>query len=482
MAVTLNGYMNSGRMGLVRDLMIKENQKLFNYINVLSDGIIVYAMLPLAFWIRFHVFTGIISVPLTAYLRMGVLLTAAHLVTYSSFGLYRSFRHTSLSTELSKLFWAGALDMAVLLSLLFLLHGMYYSRWTLAIFFVLNLTALGVKRIILRKALRYVRKRGFNQKYVLIMGGGKMARAYLRAIKRERDLGYQCVGYVASHPSSGWGETPYLGGFEELDSILNRPGLDEVVSAIDLEDYGRTPEIIASCEKAGLKLSIIPFYAEFMPSNPEFDELCGLPLLNIRRIPLDNLLNAFVKRTFDIVGSLLLIIVTVPLFIFCAVGVGVTSPGPVIFRQERVGRGKKHFYMYKFRSMRVNDRQDTGWSEQSDGRKTKFGAFMRKCSMDELPQLWNVLRGDMSLVGPRPELPYFVEQFREEVPLYMVKHRVRPGMTGWAQVNGFRGDTSIKGRVEHDIYYIEHWSLGFDIKILLKTVFQGRFINNEAMT
>ena len=172
---------------------------------------------------------------------------------------------------------------------------------------------------------------------------------------------------------------------------------------------------------------------------------------------------------------------TSPVLLACAIGVKLSSPGPIIFRQERVGRNKKKFYMYKFRSMRVNDSQDTGWSSDRDNRKTEFGAFIRKFSLDELPQLFNVFKGDMSLVGPRPELPFHVDRFKEEVPLYMVKHQVRPGITGWAQVNGLRGDTSIKERIEHDLYYIEHWDVLLDIKILLMTGFGGKFINSEQL-
>ena len=202
--------------------------------------------------------------------------------------------------------------------------------------------------------------------------------------------------------------------------------------------------------------------------------------MNIRRIPLDNWANAFLKRAMDVAGSLVLMILTSPLMLFAAVGVKLSSPGPVIFSQERVGRGKKPFSMYKFRSMRVNPRQETGWSRDRDSRKTKFGAFIRKFSIDELPQFFNVFKGDMSLVGPRPEVPYYVEQFKEEIPLYMVKHQVRPGITGWAQVNGLRGDTSIKERIEHDIYYIEHWSPAFDVKILFLTLFKG-VVNSEKL-
>ncbi len=462
--------------------MIKENQRLLNYLHAVSDAVILYISLPLAFWVRFHILpNGIPTVPLSEYLRLGVPLTAAHLLAYAALGLYHSFRHTPLARELTRLFWAGVLNMALLQSLLFLSREMHFSRGALAIFFVLSLTALGGKRYVLRKLLRYFRQRGFNQKHVLLLGGGKAARTYLQVINRERDLGYHCVGYVASKPSKGLDVT-YRGGYEALEKLLERLKPDEVVSAIDMEDYQRTPQIIAACEKAGTKLSIIPFYAEYMPSNPQFDDLGGLPLMNIRRIPLDNLANAFCKRAMDIVGSLLLIVLTSPVMLVCAIGVKLSSPGPVIFRQERVGRGKKPFYMYKFRSMQVNDRQDTAWSSRQDDRKTRFGAFLRKCSLDEFPQFFNVLKGDMSLVGPRPELPYYVEQFKEEVPLYMVKHQVRPGITGWAQVNGLRGDTSIQARTEHDVYYIEHWSLLFDLKILLMTVFQGKFLNDEALS
>ena len=273
----------------------------------------------------------------------------------------------------------------------------------------------------------------------------------------------------------------YLGSYDELERILDRVQPDEVIAAVSMEEYRRTPAIIQACEKAGIKLSILPFYAEYMPATPQFEDLDGIPLLNIRHIPLDNLGNAFLKRAMDIVGSLCLIVLTSPLMLAVAIGVKLSSPGPVIFRQKRVGKGKKPFYMYKFRSMRVNSDQDTGWSRDRHDRKTKFGAFIRKCSLDELPQFFNVLLGSMSLVGPRPEVPYYVDQFKDEIPLYMVKHQVRPGITGWAQVNGLRGDTSIKERIEYDIYYIEHWSFFFDIQILFLTLFKG-MINQEKIS
>lgn len=460
--------------------MIRENQKIFNTLHVLSDGMIVFLSFPVAFWIRFYIFHGIITVPFRNYVVLAAAFTALQLFTYAGFGLYQSFRKKGLRTELLRVWSANALDMSVLLGLLFLDHGVHYSRWVLAIAFLLYGGAISAKRYLLRKILRKYRQAGYNLKHVLILGSGRAAQRYLREIRQNRNLGYAPVGFLDS-----WGRTmeglDRLGEYEDLEPVLEAMRPDEVVAAMEPEDFQKTPEIIAACEKAGVRLSIIPFYADYMPSNPQFDDLNGIPMLNIRHIPLDNWANAFCKRAVDIVGSGLLLIITAPIMLICAVGVKLSSPGPVIFRQERIGKEKRPFYMYKFRSMRLNDEQDTGWSTRHDDRKTRFGSFMRKCSLDELPQLWNVFKGDMSLVGPRPEVPHYVERFKEEVPLYMVKHQVRPGITGWAQVNGLRGDTSIRGRVELDVFYIEHWSLWFDLQILLMTVFGGKFINDEEL-
>ena len=318
-------------------------------------------------------------------------------------------------------------------------------------------------------------------KKVLILGSGSAAQNYLRTIRTSKELGFHPIGHIASQRMKGQSLT-YLGNFDNLEAMLEKYHPDEVVSAVELEDYCRTPQIISACEKSGTKLSIIPIYAEYMSAHPQFDNLKGIPLMNIRRIPLDNWANAFCKRAMDVAGSLLLILLTSPVMLVCAIGVRLSSPGPVIFKQKRVGLNKKTFYMYKFRSMRVNNEQDTHWTGDHDSRKTAFGAFLRKCSLDEFPQFFNVLKGDMSLVGPRPEIPYYVEQFREDIPLYMVKHQVRPGITGWAQVNDLRGDTSIEDRIQHDLYYIENWSLLFDLKILLITVFRGKFLNSEKLS
>ena len=461
--------------------MIRENQQLFNRLNVVSDGIMIYVMLPLAYWLRFSVLpNGIVTVPLRNYLLLGVAFTLVQLFTYAAFRLYQSSRHTRIRDELLRLLEASLLDALLLLGYLFILEESYYSRWTLALFFALSVGVLALKRVVVRKTLRALRKKGKNLKTVVIVGSGTSAQRYLHELQGDAELGYEALGYAAAE-ESGEMSTPYLGGPDCLKEILETLEPDEVISAISPEEYGMTPGIIDACEQAGVKLAIIPVYAEYMPARPQFDDLNGIPLLNIRRIPLDNFANSFLKRGMDILISALLLVILSPVFLICTLGVKFSSPGPVIFRQERVGRHKKPFTMYKFRSMRVNEEQDRAWSTQKDERRTRFGAFLRKYSLDELPQLVCVLLGTMSLVGPRPEIPHFVDQFKDSVPLYMVRHQVRPGMTGWAQINGLRGDTPIKQRIEHDIYYIENWSILFDLRILLATVFRGKFINDEQM-
>lgn len=456
--------------------MIKENLRMLNRVNVLLDGLVVFFSLPLAFWIRFSLLPGgEISVAFRYYLYLALLLVPVYLFTFAAFGLYEA---SQKKRELNRLLFACLLGMALTLTFLFLFKEVDFSRLALAFFFLLSTVGLGAKRILLRHLLRYYRQKGYNQKHVLIVGDSPLSWHYWDVVTADRELGYRPIGYVAARPSRK--DAEYLGPFRDLEQVLERFCPDEVVAALPAEDVPLMPAIIEACEKAGVKLSIIPFYAEYIPSNPQFDNVDGIPLINIRRIPQDNWGNAFLKRTVDIVGVLLLILLTSPLMLFTAIGVKLSSPGPVIFRQKRVGRNKKIFYMYKFRSMRVNDSQDTAWSTDRDDRKTRFGALIRKCSLDELPQFFNVLKGDMSLVGPRPEVPHYVEQFKEEIPLYMVKHQVRPGITGWAQVNGLRGNTPIKARIEYDIFYIENWSLVFDIKILLLTLFKG-LVNSEKI-
>ena len=260
--------------------------------------------------------------------------------------------------------------------------------------------------------------------------------------------------------------------------------LDEAVEAryVRIEcEYFRLEEIVAMCEKSGVHTQFVPDYHNIIPTKPYTEDLQGLPVINIRYVPLSNTFNAMLKRIVDIFGALVAIILFSPVMLFSCIMIKLTSPGPLIYRQTRVGLHNKPFEMYKFRSMEVQteEKEKKAWTVKNDPRVTGFGKFMRHTSIDELPQLFNILKGDMSLVGPRPERPFFVEKFREEIPRYMVKHQVRPGLTGWAQVNGYRGDTSIRKRIDCDLYYIENWTLGLDFKILFLTFFKG-FVNKNA--
>ena len=272
-----------------------------------------------------------------------------------------------------------------------------------------------------------------------------------------------------------------IGCTDDLQIILPENKLDEIVITLGLDEYNKLRKIVNMCEKSGVHTKFIPDYNNIIPTKPYTEDIQGLPVINIRHVPLNNWINRFMKRSMDIFGALVAIILFSPIMLVVSIIIKVTDPGPLIFKQERIGLKNKPFYMYKFRSMVVQKEKDEkkGWTVKNDPRVTPIGKFIRKTSIDELPQLFNILKGDMSLVGPRPERPLFVEKFKEEIPRYMIKHQVRPGLTGWAQVNGYRGDTSIRKRIEHDLYYIENWTLGFDIKIILLTFLKG-FINKNA--
>ena len=287
-------------------------------------------------------------------------------------------------------------------------------------------------------------------------------------------------GYLAPYANPD-PDVRYLGGYDKMEVTLDEPGIDEVVVALDAAEMHMLTRAFAACDKHGTRITMVPFYNDYLPARPTIDVLGDCKLINIRQTPFDNILNAFIKRAMDVVGSLVLIVLTSPIMLGVAIGVKLSSPGPIIFKQERVGLNKRPFMMYKFRSMRVNAAEDSAWSTNSDPRKTRFGSIIRKFSLDELPQFFNVLKGDMSLVGPRPEIPFHVEHFKEEIPRYLVRQQVRPGLTGWAQINGLRGDTDIAERIRYDIWYIENWTVALDIKILFRTVFGGKMVNDEKI-
>lgn len=458
--------------------MIKENQNFLNKINATTDIIILFISMIVAYLIRFYIFSpDTYYIPLITYIQFAIIIIPINLIIFNFFNLYDSFRTTTFVKECTQIIKSNTILTAILLSLLFVLKLVHISRWVLFIFYFVNILLIIIKRFALRKTLAKIRLKGLNLKHVIIVGAGEVANEYLEVIKTNKSYGYNYSGYVANR-SDFKGEK--LGNYDDLSEILNKSKPDEVVCALDIPDSKYLESIVSDCEKTGTKISIIPFCYKYIPSQPYIDQIGDIPLINIRRIPLDNLGNAFIKRGIDILGSLILIILASPIMLVTFIIIKLTSKGPAIFMQKRVGLNKKLFTMYKFRSMKINSEEETGWSTNSDPRKTRFGSFIRKFSIDELPQFFNVLKGDMSLVGPRPELPHFVENFKNEIPLYMVKHQVKPGITGLAQVSGYRGDTSIKKRIEHDIYYIENWNILLDISILFQTAFKG-FKNNEQI-
>ncbi len=328
------------------------------------------------------------------------------------------------------------------------------------------------KRTIVKMTVE-MRKKQEDVRTTIIIGDNILtASDYVKEVKENSESGIKILGCVGRKMSDEVG-CKKLGDFEDLGRIIDEYKPAEAVFAIDSYDKKHLIRLVNLCDDKCIKVFFLPVIYGFFKTPRQIEEVGSMPLINIHSTPLDNKANAMIKRIVDIVGSLALIVLTSPIMLAAVIGVKISSPGPILFKQERVGILGRKFYMYKFRSMRVNAESATAWSKDFDPRKTKFGNFMRKTSIDELPQLFNVLLGSMSLVGPRPEIPHFVDHFREIIPLYMVKHYVKPGMTGLAQIKGLRGDTSVEDRIHEDIEYIENWSLALDIFILLKTPFKA---------
>jgi Undecaprenyl-phosphate glucose phosphotransferase len=460
--------------------MIRENQKIFNTAQLVLDVLIFLFAMSDAYFLRFLFYDGP-RVPIGFYFRISIIAIPLYLLIYNYYQLYESYRAKRLMLEIGRIIRSNILGVLLIIILSFLFKEVNVSRRVILLFGAVNTCLMILIRVILRKTLRAMRARGYNIKRILIIGCGGLSEDFARKLLQNKNLGYQIIGFLRDRAGDGTmtmipeNPIPCRGGVGDLERVLAAESVDEVMVALEYDQYDCLSDIIATCEKAGVKISVIPFYTKYIPARPHIDEVEGLPVINIRHIPLDNLLNNWLKRLADIFISLVLLAALTPFLLITAACVKATSPGPVLYRQERVGLNKKNFTMYKFRSMRTasDDSDKTAWTTKDDPRKTKFGAFMRKYNIDELPQLFNVLNGTMSLVGPRPEIPYHVYNFKEEIPLYMVKHQVRPGITGWAQVNGFRGDTSIAGRIEHDLFYIENWSFLLDVKILVMTAFKG---------
>lgn len=467
--------------------MIKKNQRLLNIFNVISDFIILFISYLMATYIRFFYMylmheakaPNLGLVWGTNYLTAAYIFAFFEIILFYLFNVYSlKYRQRQTVRIIIRIAEIGILAILILIAFLYITLIVDFSRIAIAIYYVISTCLLALKRILISLILKNNRKKGYNQKHVIVIGNGKHAREYIDAIHENKDLGYTVDGYVSKFKKNI--NINCLGSYEDLESILDKNIYDEVMVALESHEAVYMPGIISACDKSGVKVCIIPYFNDYIPAHPSVDVIGDTKIINIRDIPLDYTLNAFIKRFGDILLSLILIIIFSPIMLVIAIGTKLSSPGPIIFKQERIGLNKKHFYMYKFRSMKINDSSNTAWSKDEDNRKTKFGSFIRKFSLDELPQFFNVLKGDMSLVGPRPEIPYYVNQFKDEIPLYLVRQKVRPGITGLAQVNGYRGDTSIKERINLDIEYIEHWTVWLDIVIIFKTIFGG-MINKEVI-
>ena len=453
---------------------------------MLVDAIVLVLSYFLAWLIRFvgpMAATAVRTRSFKQYMLMLVLIVPVYLLLYQAFTLYTPMRMQGRRLVLANIIKANSLGLLILMFTFYMIDESDYSRSTYIMFYVINIILQWCARMLIFTILRDMREKGLNQKQMICVGYSRAAEEYIDRVLANPQWGYVIRGILDDNIPAG---TEYkgikvLGRIANLNVILPENRLDEIAITLGLSEYYRLEEIVALCEKSGVHTKFIPDYNKIIPTKPYTEDILGLPVINIRYVPLNNTFNALVKRAMDIVGSIVGIIVTSPLMLLMCLIIKLSSPGSLIYKQERVGLHNQTFWMYKFRSMEVQPESEEkkAWTVKNDPRVTPIGKFMRHTSIDELPQLFNILKGNMSLVGPRPERPFFVEKFREEIPRYMVKHQVRPGLTGWAQVNGYRGDTSIRKRIECDLYYIENWSIGLDIKIIFLTFFKG-FINKNA--
>lgn len=401
--------------------------------------------------------------PAKTYFSALFLIIPGYLLLYSIFQLYMPRRVKSYRKELMDIIRANGIGFMIFILVLYFIKQEHFSRQMLCIFFFINISLEFASRYLIRTILWKMRKQGLNQKHILMIGESQMAEQYMDRLRENPKWGYQVFAHLKDE--------------EKLERILERNELDEVVIALRAEDYGKLERIVDVCEKAGVHTKMIPDFGNVISTRPYIEDVQGIPVIHVRRVPLNIMRNKAAKRAVDLIGATVAIILFSPVILLTGLVVALTEEGSVIYRQERVGLHNQVFYMYKFRSMIMQDeeKEKAEWSTRNDPRITPVGKLIRRTSIDELPQLFNVLKGEMSLVGPRPERPQFVQKFRDEIPRYMVKHQVRPGMTGWAQINGYRGDTSIEKRIEYDLYYIENWTMVFDMKILILTIFKGFF-------
>ena len=426
-----------------------------------------------AYALRFHAgFEAPRGVPpLRDYAMALTLILPVGWVLLRRQGLYEPKRLGSLLDEAADIVKATAAGVVILLAASFFVRSYSFSRGAVVVFSVAAPALLVSLRLVVRTGLRAMRRRGYNRRFALVVGGGRLAEEVVQRIAEHREAGLHVRGILADGMV---GRTirgvPVIGGYADVRRAFEPDRIDQVIIALPHEEWHRLDKLLGELEDTTATVKLAPDLLHFLTLRSAVEELDGLPIISLRDTPLVGWAS-FSKRAFDVAGSVLGLVLGAPVLAAIALGIRLETGSPVLYRQRRVGLDGREFDMLKFRTMQNDAEQGgAGWSRHGDPRRTRFGALLRRFSLDELPQLWNVLRGEMSLVGPRPERPVFIEEFRREIPGYMLRHKVRSGMTGWAQVHGWRGDSSLRERIEHDIYYIQNWSPGLDLQILLRTI------------
>ncbi len=474
--------------------MLRRHNRLLVTFHVVSDAILGVTAFIIAYVLRFH--TGVIPItkgipPVRNYLNVVPFIAVLVPLGFQLQGLYRLRRGRSRVDDFFAVFIGTIL--AVVFGIVTTLYVQTYfasnaskdkgvfevSQVVWGLFLVLNVVLTFGSRELMREWLERRWRAGIGLKRILIAGSGELGRLVADKILEHRELGYQIVGFVddrAAGDHLGYRGLPLLGTIGEAAEIAVRESIDHLYVALPPDQHVQMLELIESTSREMVDVKVVPDLLQVIALRARLEDLDGVPVININDVPLQGL-NSAIKRALDIaMSSVALVVLTIPLLII-AVLVKLTSRGPVLYRQERMGLDGKRFTIVKFRSMFDDAERETGpvWAREDDPRVTPLGRFLRKSNLDELPQLWNVLCGDMSIVGPRPERPHFVEQFKHRIPQYMLRHKVKAGLTGWAQVNGWRGNTPLEKRIEYDLYYIENWSVKLDLKILWLTVLKGFF-------
>ncbi|MFB3897089.1 MAG: undecaprenyl-phosphate glucose phosphotransferase [bacterium] len=456
----------------------KEQEPQLQILLVAADIIVIVLSFYLAFWFRFY--SGLIPVTkgmpdLAIYLRALFFTMVIWLFIFHHYGLYQIQTQLNTFRTSSRIVQGVLVGSILLMAMTFLFRSLDLSRWTVLYGMVINLVSLNIARYFLAKYFRYLQQQTTRITRILIVGTGSTA-TFLASKIRQTPI-YQFIGFVTelngnNSYTNGSDPDPILGTVANIEQITTQHQINEVLIASSRLTHDQILDLMLQCEKQIIQFRFVPDMLEIITNRVVVDELDGFPLFTLKETPLTGW-NLLLKRWMDIIGAILILLILSPMMLIIAYLIRRDSTGTILFTQKRVGADGKHFMIYKFRTMVVNAEADTGpvWATENDPRCTKLGCLLRKYNLDELPQLFNVLKGEMSLVGPRPERPYFVEQFKDQIPRYMLRHKVKSGMTGWAQVNGWRGDSSIAERTKYDLYYIENWSLLFDLKILFLTIF-----------